>query len=250
MPDLRASIASCSLAGCPSSKAAHVCSNGTASDRTRLVHFTDNGTTTTPTQTPERPIQGHLLALHTAPLCQCRMLAQVWRCLLAMPNCLAVSSTQECLLPLWSPSVSAATRASIAKFHRSILRSVTVCGPPEVRFSTDDPVSATAPLFRRAGDSEPSVRGRPAPSDGGSHDSRGNLSGSLEAPDSRPERYQPCACTVRKLMYQLACLACAVPHGPKSRWPGCRCWCWQAWRCSCRMVRLSGPRLLVVWHVR
>lgn len=31
--------------------------------------------------------------------------------------------------------------------------------------------------------------------------------------EAQGSKYQPCGCTVRKLMYQLACLACAVPHG-------------------------------------
>ena len=57
-----------------------------------------------------------------------------------------VSSSQECVLPPWSPS-------SIAKFHRSIFDALCVR-----RYSTDDPVSATRPLYRRGGDLEPSVR--------------------------------------------------------------------------------------------
>ncbi|KAE9366715.1 hypothetical protein N431DRAFT_77954 [Stipitochalara longipes BDJ] len=92
------------------------------------------------------------------------------------------------------------------------------------------------PLYRGSGDSEPSVRGRPEPSDGGSCESRG--SHAVREPVNHHcsrtcvARYQPCACSGRRLMYQHAWprLACAfpLPHGPKSRRPGCCCWL-QAW---------------------
>jgi hypothetical protein len=96
------------------------------------------------------------------------MLAQVWRCLLAIKLVLAVSPTQECVLPLWSPykaHMFGAARGldrKVPQFHRSIVGTLCRLSVTLPRFSTDESVSATAPLFRGPGDMKPSVRGRPA----------------------------------------------------------------------------------------
>jgi hypothetical protein len=83
-----------------------------------------------------------------APLC--RMLAQDRCCLLALPVKLSHPVRAHFLHP-WSPS-------SIAKFHRSIFDALCVRRHSTVRYSTDDPVSATRQLYREAGDSGHSVR--------------------------------------------------------------------------------------------
>jgi hypothetical protein len=97
--------------------------------------------------------------------------------------------------------------------------------PSRGSFSTDDPVSATVPLFRGAGDTEPSVRGRSTPSDARSHDSRGNHGGSLEA---RGSRLQVSAVWLYSTEIDVSTglpRLCCSPW-PKSGRPGC--WCWQA----------------------
>jgi hypothetical protein len=98
--------------------------------------------------------------------------------------------------------------STVPSFHRQSVRSVVVCDLP--RFSTDESVSATAPLFRGPGD-EPSVREMAAPSESQTVEVttpegftevpvRGRVE--VQSLNCKPFWYQPCACTGRKLRYQ------------------------------------------------
>ena len=99
----------------------------------------------------------------------CRMLARVWWCLLAakLPGCLSQSGVRPTPVVSVRPSSVSQDRPkpSMAKFHRPILMhfvSLTTNHGGTARMIQSVP---SLPRHRGSGDSGPSVRGRPEPSD-------------------------------------------------------------------------------------